>query len=268
MHSARLLALALLVVVASTNPCLSDVTCDHFNYGPLFCPLTGLNGGQNWGGAWAGYDNLSPAYSPDAGLTYTASCYTNVGECNDPANGGTVHQSYRGAPRAFPYPLMGDVWVSALVRLGYNDSFRGFTFSNNELTFGFGFNPECQLYAYFAGCDTLQGPVVHSAEDTHLVIALVQVNYDAAGTDRVSVWADPEDTCGGPSGLGAPDVTLGDCDVIDDWDTLMFELGNGSNLDAIRISHGAGASLAEILECPPTSPVEESNWGTVKALFR
>lgn len=261
-------AVAVLAVLSCPCLCSSEITCDHFNYGTEPLPLTGLGGGENWGAAWAGYDNLSPAYHPAAGLAYEVSCYTNVLECNDPTQGGTVHQSYRGAPRAFPYALTDVVWVSTLVRLGENENFRGFTFSNNELTFGFGINSDCRPYVYFAGCDTVEASTDYSIGDVHLVIARVEIDSGVSGHEHVSVWVDPDNTCGGEAGLGVADVTLGICDVADDWDTLMFELGNGSNLDAIRVSHGPDGCLEEVLHCPPTNPVETTSWGRVKTLYR
>jgi len=267
----RRTAMVLLTAMAVLSvPMLSSavITCEHFNYGPAFLPLTGLGGGENWGGAWAGYDNLSPAYHPDAGLAYSASCYTNAYDCNDADYGGTVHQSYRGAPRAFPQALTGTIWVSALVRLGANDSFRGFTFSNNELSFGFGINSDCRTYIYFADCDTAEGGIEHSTDDVHLVIARVVIDPEDEGVDIVSVWVDPDDTCSGEPGLGEAEVELDGCDVASSWATLMFELGNGSNLDAIRVSHGNDACLEDVLRCPPTNPVERSSWGAIKKLFR
>ena len=263
--SIALAATALLACLVSSSA--AEITCDHFNYGDGPLPLTGLNGGENWGGSWGGYDNLSPAYHPDAGLVYVGSCYSNELGCNDPEQGGTVHQSYRGAPRAFPHPLTGVIWISSLVTLGSNDSFRGFTFSNNSLTFGYGINSDCRPYIYFAGCDTVEAASQYSIYDVHLVIARVEVASAPEQPESLSVWVDPDDTCGGELGLGLPDVSLAACDVASDWSMLMFELGNGSSLDAIRVSHGPSGSLEEVLRCPASSPVEGVSWSRVKALF-
>jgi hypothetical protein len=268
MHEWRRVWLCVPVLIAVPLVVFGSVTAEHFNYGDTAQPLTGLNGGENWGGSWGGYDNLSPAYDPGAGLSYTSPHYSNgsweLHEGNDPLQGGTVHQSYRGAPRSFPSELTGTVWVSVLVRLGENQTFRGFTLENNSLTFGFGFDSDCAPCAFFAGCDTIAGADGYSTVATHLVLGRVEFDYNEQEHDRICVWADPEDECG----LGIPDALIEGFDVASGWGTLMFELGNGSNVDAIRVSHGPDACLDEVLydRCPSTA--EPKSWSAVKALFR
>ena len=189
------LALALLILPQLAGATLSS---DHFNYGPDAMPLYLLSGGENWGGSWMGYDNLSPAYDPGAGLSYLHPCYSNdewmSHEGNDPTQGGTVHQSYRGSPRAFPFELTGSVWVSVLARLGENDSFRGFVIGTDQLTFGFGITNEREPYVHFGENGQVEGAGGLSTTDTHLVIALLEFNYDESDHERISVWANPFDS--------------------------------------------------------------------------
>ena len=262
----------LLIVAFAPATAGATVTAEHFNYGPVETPLMGLNGGENWGGAWAGYDQLSPKYAPAAGLSYAGPCYFNGEweghEGNDPLQGGTVHQSYRGSPRPLPDVLTGTVWTSNLVRLGSNDSFRGFFFGNEALTFWYGFNADCRLYVTFDGCGTDEGTTVFSESETHLVVAKLEINYDVDGHDRISVWADPVDVCNGEDALGAPEAVMDGCDITPGWDVLMFDLGNGSNVDAIRISHGADSCLDEVMYWVLYTPVETASWTELKALFR
>ena len=58
-------------------------------------------------------------------------------------------------------------------------------------------------------------------------------------------------------------------DVATGWSTLMFELGNGSNVDALRVSYGPGGCIDEVLFLDPLGcPAEPSSWSCIKALFR
>ncbi|MCK4513071.1 hypothetical protein KAW64_15095 [bacterium] len=43
-----------LVVLLTPSLAVATLTADHFNYGPVEIPLWELNGGENWGGPWAG----------------------------------------------------------------------------------------------------------------------------------------------------------------------------------------------------------------------
>jgi hypothetical protein len=264
------------IVAAMAVPCLVEatLTTEHFNYGDAPCPLWNQNGGENWGGPWAGYDNLSPQYSPTAGLLYTGGCYSNSDdfcghESNDPTQGGTVQYSQWGSPRPLPGELDGTVWVSVLARLGTNDSYRGFFLGNDQLTFWFGLNSQRNVYVTFSGFETAVGIEEYSYTATHLVLAKLEFNYDEQENDRVSVWVNPENTCEGEEALGAADAFVDGYDVAVGWATLMLDLGNGSNVDAIRLSHGSSACLNEVLYYPTGwCPVEDRSWTGIKALYR
>ncbi len=272
MSGLRKVWFCVLLALLTPSLALATLTAEHFNYGPVEIPLMGLDGGENWGGAWAGYAQLSPKYSPGVGLSYTGPCYYNEQweghEGNDPSQGGTVHQSYRGSPRPFPVELTGIVWASALVRLGPNDSFRGFFLGNEALTFWFGFNASCKLYITFDGHATDEGAVVYSSTLTHLVVARLEFDYNEQGHDRIDIWADPQGVCNGESGLGTPEASMDGFNIGSVWDVLMFELGNGSNVDAIRVSYDPDGRLDEVMYWDLSSPVEANTWTHLKGLFR
>jgi len=142
--------------------------------------------------------------------------------------------------------------------------------SNNSLSFGFGFTSACTLYVSFSGQDTVYSASEYSANDTHLMLAKLELDYDEFGHDRLSIWGDPENTCGGEIGLGAPEAMVDGHDAASMWGILMLEVGNGSIADMIRVSHGPGACMEEALPCesPPPVPVESGSWSRIKSLYR
>ncbi|MCK4513072.1 hypothetical protein KAW64_15100 [bacterium] len=77
------------------------------------------------------------------------------------------------------------------MRLGTNDSFRGFFLGNEALTFWFGFNASCKLYVTFDGHARNEGAVVYSSSLTHLVVARLEFDYNEQGHDRIDIWAVP-----------------------------------------------------------------------------
>lgn len=272
MYRASKVYICVLAALLSCQVSGAVLTAEHFNYGPAAQYLVGLNGGPNWGGSWQGYDNLSPAYDPAAGLSYFDSCYSDECSYSDTLHGGAVHQSYRGIWRPYDSELTGVVWVSALTQPG-GSSARGFglgdiDFESIDFRFVFGLTNEPRVYAELRGHERVEGDITYSTSDAHLLIAKIEINSDASGQERLSIWVDPLDTCSGETGLGDPDALVDGHDVAPSWAVLMFELGNGSRADAIRISHGGDASLEAVLPCEPASPVESSSWSRVKTEYR
>ncbi len=247
MKSGTGVATATMVAVFIAATAQAATMSEYFDYGDTqTTTLTGLNGGDGWGGAWSqttGYGTADSYtdYRPTVNLTSSVTGYVGTGNTGGAAgqgSGGGDRNNFRDTGG-----LTGTIWFSALFQINASFNASYITFDRNHSTWGENYlrfqvgnaanAPQRLLYANTI-YDIPSTTFNFSTNQAYVLIGRVTID-DNGSNDRIELWTHPSDVST-IAALGAPDFNLATADVFGtSMDYFGIDIRN-SYVDAIRIS--------------------------------
>jgi hypothetical protein len=232
---------------------------DFDGYGNNNTSVSGLAGGNGWP-AGTSYlaTGIPPYYDGGVDLMYFLNGYTNSGSIDGSSGSAFNHNSTAVAgtnyvERAFAsssFTASTTIWASALVAFsGTGPSAIAFVMFNNGGA-RLGVQGGKLVLANGGGTIVAQSSSTLAPYQTHLLIFRMDLNV--SGNDTIKGWMDPIDVSS-EAGLGTPAFTYS----ADSLGTSLANSvrialrGNASgdyiSMDAVRISYGSSAGLAEVV---------------------
>lgn len=214
---------------------------DHFGVADLGSSRHGIGGwtsGRCWGGAWSAAGNA--IYDPVDQFTVALAGYENTGNQVDSGgvDGGAGGSNNFG--RNLRETADGVVWVSFLAWT-FNHGDINFAANSPENSIWVGLDPPTVRFP--DGEDAFPNPL---PDGQHLVLIKYEINYDAQGNDRASVWVNTTGD-GVEADLPAPRAMREGYNALASIRNIRLGVPFANAVDAIRISYGDGLTSQQKL---------------------
>lgn len=259
MHGTRRLSMVLIPTIlliaslAAPPRVIAALIRDDFEYPELAegDNLSGHGGGTGWYSSWGDGGAVTVLHSD---LTYSRAGYVMTG---GPGAGKACKTlGVDSLTRSFAASAVGTAWFSVLVentpQNGGNDIVLGAPkFSPQAGIIEFGLDGDLHQagrpFIFFRGdaAGELHGPPIN-VQPVNLLVGRIDIDYDAAGDDRVRLWVDPPDLLSGEAGLGPATIEHEGYDAWSSWSSIYVQLAAANCIDSLRIATN-GTSLNRVL---------------------